>query len=175
MINSLLIQNPVAYLFQEFFFGSLVNPIQTLLMLSLLTTVFTYPFLYLSRFILEKLEEEKQDWSDRKREMVTSLGTAFLFWLFIRTWYALIGKTFIPDILSFIEAVLIIGILGYGAYFLGREIHSRFTDKWDMPFPISLLVITYLMNLFTWVVLYLFIIVINIYLLNGFDPGVLLP
>ncbi len=159
MVLPLIIENPLGYLFLYLFVESPTNPITTLLVLSLITTLFAYPFLYFGKFLLQKVEEKWSEWRKWKQEFLTAFTVNLCFWIFIRLWYVVMGNAFTTDLFGLVRWIVFTGILGYLIYLLGKRVHRKMTERWEMPFPISLLIVIYLMNLLIWVILYFIIIV----------------
>jgi len=161
-IFGIVIENPLLFLLMTFIAGTLRNGPIFLLLLSVLTSIVTYPFIFLGRIILNKQMVKIEELNNWQKELVTVILLSLIFWILIRLWYFLAGSSFIVDILGFIAWVLVTGFIAYLFLIGAKKIHSMFTSKWEMPKPISYFIMNYMFNLIGWIILYILIIVISL-------------
>lgn len=154
----LVLKDPLTFIFFYFLKGVAGVSIASLLLLSLMTTVVSYPFIYIGERIRGKILKDEIKW---KRDLATSIIISFLFWTLFRVWYVLMGSMFTTDFLGFLTWIVISGFIFYLLYLTGEKIHSKITDLWEMPLPISILITSYAVNLLAWIVLYI-VMIINV-------------
>ncbi|MFW5902263.1 MAG: hypothetical protein ACOCTT_00030 [archaeon] len=160
-IFGIIIENPLLFLLMTFITGSLRNGPIFLTLLAVMTSIFTYPFIFLGIWILKKQMMKIEEFNDWQKELVTVISLSFIFWILIRVWYVLAGSSFITDIPGFIAWALITGFVAYLFYLGAKKTHLIFTDKWEMPKPLSYFIVNYAFNLIGWILLYIIIIVIS--------------
>jgi len=164
IIPSTIIQDPLGTLFLTFLIGSLRYGPVFLGLLSLITSVITYPFIFIGKWMLKRPFEELEleDLKKWQKELIIVISLSLIFWILVRAWYALAGSSFVTDIPGFLVWVLITGFIAYLIYSGAKKAHSKFTERWTMPNPLSYFVMDYGFNLIMWVILYILIIVISL-------------
>lgn len=154
----LILEDPIGFLILYFLFVTQTQGPQTLLLLSLITSTLLYPFIYIGKYLMKKWRvEEREKWKD---ELKTFIVVSIIFWVIIRAWYFLQGNTFTESVPKMFIWMLFSGLLTYGIYRAIKPLYQKLTNKWEMPSPIALFVMNYIVNLLGWIVLYLLIIVI---------------
>jgi len=162
MIPSIMTQDPLGFLFMTFIVGSLRQGPVFLALLSLLTSIVIYPFIYIGKWTFKRFMEEVEELRKWQKELVVVIAMSALFWILVRAWYVLIGSSFVTDVAGFLAWILITGFIAYLFYLSAKKAHSRFTDSWTMPRPISYFIVNYGFNLIGWIILYILIIVISL-------------
>ncbi len=158
---SIVVENPLLFLFMSFITGSLRHGPIFLLVLALITAVITYPFIFLGKWVFKEFSERLKELEKWQNKLLTTLTLSLILWLLIRAWYALTGSSFIVDIPGFIAWVLITGLIFHIFYLGAKIIHSKIIEKWTMPSVISYFLIDYIFNLIGWIILYVAIVVIS--------------
>lgn len=148
--------NPIGFLAIYFFLGIGSEGIIGLLKLSLLTTAFIFPFVYIGkRYVTPKVQG-----SYFTKIVYTTVAMTVLFWLFFRLWYAVAGSAFVASDLGTLLGGIIISIIGgVISSFIGGYIMHKLKLRTTIPEPVLLLITTYVIILVIWALAWIKILI----------------
>lgn len=149
--------DPLGFIAVYFFYYGANDMIMTALKLGLFSSVLVYPFMYLGRYVHKWLLQKT--WNRIVHFYVVSLIITIVFWIIMLIW-RIIGEG-MPEIgfniINLVAGWIVIAAAALPFIIVGYHIHERMTQRWKMPKPISLYIVTLAMCIPFWFIMTLWL------------------